>query len=203
MFFDKNWLGRMIFRFFAGLLGCFLLINIYALGFLETEEHKTDFPAASLYNDQVVRYYEQINEARKRFKVSLSIHDPCYVIVFKADYLNAYYFWVYKCIYITEKALIEFTPDELAGLLAHEFAHAEEAERFGDDFRPHWMVDVRAAEIAGKSGILSVVKKLKKESDRKTNFLRKHPYLFFLAIRLVNHNAEYDDRIAHINAVPD
>lgn len=191
-------------------LGIYAIINVKAgneaYSAMRSENFSTGLQKNSLYDKTSERYYKRIYEARSRFKSKVLINEPCNIVVFGDESINASYDTIFKCVLFTERAVQDLTIDELTGVMAHEFAHAEEMEKVGVDIRPHWMVDVRAAQIAGKSGITSLVERFKKSSDKAMTLLNRHPYLFYLAIHLGGFGSadkEYRERLGHLYELKD
>jgi len=127
----------------------YLAINILAIGqadLMAVDDSQSRLKVSSLYDKTAETYYKRIHEARSRFKLKLSINEPCYVVTFGRENINASYSTLHKCVFFTERAVRDLNMDELTGVTAHEFAHAEEVEILGAETRPHWMIDVRAAQ---------------------------------------------------------
>ncbi|OGM99939.1 MAG: hypothetical protein A3B91_04865 [Candidatus Yanofskybacteria bacterium RIFCSPHIGHO2_02_FULL_41_29] len=142
--------------------------------------------------DKEIFFQKKIAEARNLFRIEPNLKsEPDYKVnVGDKNYQARFY--DNKVIEITEGLAKDFTLDELAGVIAHELAHVEEVERVGFERRPHWMVDVRAAEIAGRQRVVSAVEKLVKKRLSVLAVLSEHPFLFYLTLNYRSSGRYFD-----------
>ncbi len=147
-------------------------------------------------------HFQKIKLARSFFTKSPGILEPEYYIIITPCY-NA---WAVikrnetKLIIISEPAINNFSPEELAGMLGHEFAHLI---RWPENI-PHWQIDVEGAKLTSKNILL-------KELDRMTEELdilyEKNKTLMFVFPIVLNHHwrliGDLAERRYRVNELPE
>ena len=128
-------------------------------------------------------YREKLDAAWKFFRMRPNVPIVQYRFLPGVRIASAYCTYTSVPTIVFSEAFLQLADEhELAGILAHEFAHLEYMIRTdGYDQRHHWMVDQRAEELASTEAIHNGLCKWISinESVRK-----RHPVLIFLRIML-------------------
>lgn len=201
--------------YIVGLFSCTALYNRFNYGrtgltsiaflVLETRESLFAQPLPA-------RYLGRVKEALSRFRAQPAISLPYfrYLYLPKAHGPNAFYLKPKPALTILSQrgpfhviclseGLLNENIDILKAVIAHELAHAEWIAVEWKETRPHWQVDVRAAELTSKEAMLATLELLKK---REEEFYRKYRFLFRFYPWAVKKNRvpyDYRDRWQHVN----
>ena len=120
------------------------------------------FRSEARSEEQKEIYQNKIKRATELFKKPLEMPMPKCNIYYGIDKPLAFY-WPGHFITVSEGIVRDWSPDELAAVLAHEISHAKETKIRGKsrDTRSHWQVDLESEELVGKKAVISCLGRLR------------------------------------------
>lgn len=147
----------------------------------------------------------KIKQARNLFIVEPGVKEPGFFIQHSQCY-NAWADPNKNLISISRPVINEFSVEELAGTLGHEYGHLIASSRStptGEQMREHWKIDIVGAELTGKKLALKAnyrFASIHAELFKKTwtRFLLQLPYYRFREIK-----KKYEFRNEKLKELPD
>ncbi|MDO8495872.1 MAG: M48 family metalloprotease [bacterium] len=141
----------------------------------------------------------RIKAAKRIFKREPRVkEEPEYFVKITSCY-NAWSIKRENRIIISEAVIRDYSIEELASIIGHEFGHLESWQE-----RRHWKIDAIAVELAGKSAALKQTNKLISGANNMFNNHQVLAYIFpFACLNYYSMIGNLRSRLQKIESIPD